>query len=122
MLVADESARSVEDVIQLAQAGAADHINLKIMKAGLRETIQMALVARALGMGLMIGGMLESRLAMACSFSLVLGLGGIDYLDLDTPLLLARDPWEGGYRYEGATLLPWNEPGLGLSPRSHQPI
>lgn len=115
-LAADESARKAEDVLLLAKGAAFDVINLKIMKSGLRESIQMALVARACGLGLMIGGMLESRLAMGCSFSLVLGLGGFDYLDLDTPLLLSHDPWEGGYQYVGASLVPWHEPGLGMRP------
>lgn len=121
-VAADESARTPEDVLALARANAADVINLKIMKSGLRETIQMALVARASGLGVMIGGMLESRLAMACSFSLVLGLGGIDLLDLDTPLLLESDPWVGGYRYEGPLLVPWQEAGLGMLPDPEFPF
>ena len=63
----------------------------------------------------MIGGMIETRVAMGCSFSLVLGLGGISILDLDTPLLLAEDPFDsGGYQYTGPILSPWYEPGLGL--------
>jgi L-alanine-DL-glutamate epimerase-like enolase superfamily enzyme len=119
-VAADESARSVADVLLLAQSGAAQVINLKIMKSGLREAIQMALVARALGLGLMIGGMLESRLAMGCSFALVLGLGGIEFLDLDTPLLLQSDPWQGGYRYEGSRMLPWQDAGLGMVPAAGQ--
>ena len=63
----------------------------------------------------MIGGMIESRIAMGCSFSLVLGMKGFDVLDLDTPLLLATDPVLGGYRYAGPTLLPWTGMGLELS-------
>jgi hypothetical protein len=62
----------------------------------------------------MIGGMVESRIAMGCSFSLVLGLGGFEILDLDTPLLLARDPVEGGYHYNGSRLVPWQDSGLGM--------
>ena len=115
-VAADESVRSAKDVVALAQAGAADVINVKIMKSGLRESIQMALVARALGLRLMIGGMMETRLAMGCSFALVLGLGGFEHLDLDTPLLLTSDPWDGGFSYQGPTLLPWYEPGLGVRP------
>ena len=119
-VAADEGARSVRDVLELARLGSADVINLKIMKSGLREAIQMAVVAKACGLQLMIGGMLETRLAMGCSFALVLGLGGFDYLDLDTPLLLVEDPWEGGYQYHGPALLPWREPGLGMRPVSEQ--
>ena len=63
----------------------------------------------------MIGGMIESRVAMGCSWSLVLGLGGFEILDLDIPLLLSVDPIQGGYHYEGSTLHPWHESGLGMS-------
>jgi len=51
---------------------------------------------------------------MGCSFGLVLGRGGFDLLDLDTPLLLATDPVKGGYRYEGPKLQPWQGHGLDL--------
>ena len=63
----------------------------------------------------MIGGMVETRIAMGCSFSLVLGLGGFDVLDLDTPLLLASDPVTGGYRYDGSRLQPWSGSGLDMN-------
>jgi hypothetical protein len=63
----------------------------------------------------MIGGMVETRIAMGCSFSLVLGLGGFTILDLDTPLLLAGDPVTNGYRYEGSRLQTWSAPGLDMN-------
>ena len=63
--------------------------------------------------------MVETRVAMGCSFSLVLGLGGFDVLDLDTPLLLASDPVTGGYRYHGPRLCPWQEAGLDLAVDAH---
>jgi hypothetical protein len=65
--------------------------------------------------------MVESRIAMGCSFSLVLGLGGFEILDLDTPLLLASDPVSGGYRYDGPRLVPWKAAGLGMSSVPTQP-
>jgi L-Ala-D/L-Glu epimerase len=52
---------------------------------------------------------------MGCSFSLVLGMKGFEVLDLDTPLLLDRDPVMGGYTYSGPHLLPWRESGLGMT-------
>jgi L-alanine-DL-glutamate epimerase-like enolase superfamily enzyme len=113
-LVADESASSPQDVLAICQAEAADVINLKIMKSGIRETIQMMLLARGHGLKLMAGGMLETRLAMGCSLALAVGLGGIDYLDLDTPLLLAEDPFLGGYAYDGPLLVVTDDPGLGV--------
>lgn len=84
-VAADESARSVHDLALLWRAGAADVINLKVMKSGLHETVDMARAARALGFDLMIGGMVESRLAMTVSACLAAGLGSFRFVDLDTP-------------------------------------
>jgi L-alanine-DL-glutamate epimerase-like enolase superfamily enzyme len=115
-VAADESVASAADALAVVRAGAADVINLKIMKSGVMEAVAIAQVARAAGLGLMIGGMMETRLAMGCSLALALGLEGIDHLDLDTPLLLATDPLEGGFRYDGPGMSVWHEPGLGMRP------
>ncbi|GJL56874.1 MAG: dipeptide epimerase [Nitrospirales bacterium] len=117
-IAADESVFTIEDARQIIQERAANLINLKITKSGLLPTVEIASLCRASNMPLMIGGMIETRLAMGCSFSLVLGLGGIKILDLDTPLLMAEDPLEaGGYTYSGPRLVPWHSAGLGLVPR-----
>jgi o-succinylbenzoate synthase len=113
-VAADESVRSLQDAKDVVHKQAADYINIKIMKSGVIEALAIATFAREAGLRLMIGGMVETRIAMGCSFGLVLGLGGFDVLDLDTPLLLAADPVEGGYRYDGPRLLPWSGPGLDL--------
>ncbi len=114
-IAADESVFSLKDAMRVIELGAADVVNLKITKSGLIETIDIASLCKTHGIGLMIGGMIETRVAMGCSFSLVLGLGGIDILDLDTPLLMEEDPFNsGGYQYDGPFLIPWHEPGLGL--------
>lgn len=114
-VAADESVRSLEDARTVVARGAADYINIKIMKTGVLEAAEIATFTLKAGLKLMIGGMLESRVAMGCSFSMVLGIKGFEVLDLDTPLLLSRDPVQGGYRYDGPTLHPWTEPGLGIS-------
>ena len=49
----------------------------------------------------MIGAMVETRLAMGFSAHYAAGLGGFDWIDLDTPLLLSGDPVCGGYIAEG---------------------
>ena len=121
-IAADESVGSVDDAKSVVERQAAQFINLKIMKSGLVEAIDIAAVARAHGVKLMIGGMVETRVAMGCSWSMVLGLGGIDVLDLDTPLLMATDPADGGYRYEGPFLEPWSGAGLGLTVRQPEHI
>jgi L-alanine-DL-glutamate epimerase-like enolase superfamily enzyme len=114
-VAADESVRSLDDARKVVEQGAADYINIKIMKTGVLEAADIAAFTLRSGLKLMIGGMLESRIAMGCSFSLVLGMKGFEVLDLDTPLLLAHDPIVGGYRYEGPSLQPWTEEGLGMS-------
>jgi L-Ala-D/L-Glu epimerase len=111
-VAADESVRSLADAQEVVARGAADYINIKIMKTGVAEAVEIASFTRASGLKLMIGGMVETRIAMGCSFSLVLGLGNFDVLDLDTPLLLASDPVRGGYRYDGSCLHPWSGPGI----------
>jgi L-alanine-DL-glutamate epimerase-like enolase superfamily enzyme len=113
-VAADESVRSLADAQEVVAQSAADYINIKIMKTGVAEAIEIASFTKVSGLKLMIGGMLETRIAMGCSFSLVLGLGGFDVLDLDTPLLLAGDPVTGGYRYEGSRLQPWTGSGLDM--------
>ena len=120
-VAADESVRSLADAHEVVARGAADYINIKIMKTGVAEAVEIASYTKAFGLKLMIGGMIETRVAMGCSLSLVLGLGGFDVLDLDTPLLLANDPVTGGYRYEGSLLQPWSGSGLDMqtTPTSH---
>jgi len=116
-VAADESVRSLPDARRVIEQRAADYINIKIMKTGVMEAREIAMYTLASGLKLMIGGMLETRIAMGCSFSLVLGMKGFEVLDLDTPLLLDRDPVLGGYGYSGPRLLPWRQPGLGMTSR-----
>ena len=114
-VAADESVRSLGDARQVVERGAADYINIKIMKTGVLEAAEIASFTLRCGLKLMIGGMVETRIAMGCSFSLVLGLKGFEVLDLDTPLLLSKDPVQGGYEYVGPQLQPWTIAGLGMS-------
>ena len=113
-VAADESVHSLADAQEIVARDAADYINIKIMKTGVVEAMEIATFAKMSDCKLMIGGMVETRIAMGCSFSLVLGLGRFDVLDLDTPLLLASDPVTGGYRYEGPHLQPCSGPGLDM--------
>jgi len=111
-IAADESVRTVADAQRVIQHQGADFINLKITKSGVMETLDIVSLAKHSGVQLMIGGMLETRVAMGCSLSLVLGIGGIDILDLDTPLLLTHDPVVGGFVYHCQYVQPWHGAGL----------
>jgi L-alanine-DL-glutamate epimerase-like enolase superfamily enzyme len=101
-VAADESAYSAANVAHLLAMGAVNVINIKLMKSGFVEALDIAAVCRAHSVQLMVGAMMESRLGIAAAAHLVAGLGGFRYIDLDTPMLLAADPFTGGYRQEGA--------------------
>ncbi len=116
-VAADESVRSLADARNVIAQGAADYINIKIMKTGVVEAVAITEATLGAGLKLMVGGMVETRIAMGCSFSLVLGMKGFEILDLDTPLLLANDPLTGGYQYRGPQLEPWHTAGLGITTR-----
>jgi len=116
-VAADESACSATDVLTLIEARAVDAINIKTMKCGLVEAMEMIAVARSAGLGLMIGGMVESKLSMTVSACLAAGMGGFGYVDLDTPWFMKNAPLEGGWLEHGATLrLDQIATGHGVSP------
>jgi L-alanine-DL-glutamate epimerase-like enolase superfamily enzyme len=96
-VAADESAASPSDVVRIANSGAASAINIKTMKCGLLPALDMVAVARSHGLKLMVGGMVESQLCMSVSACVAGGLGGFDWVDLDTPLFMKQTPWQGGY-------------------------
>lgn len=90
-LMADESCLVASDIPRLA--GVVDGINLKLMKCGsLREALRMIATARAHGLLVMCGCMIETSLgiASAAHFASLL-----DYADLDGAALLADDPFTG---------------------------
>ena len=86
-LCADESLHTRAELA--ACAARYGLINIKLDKAGgLTEALALAAEARARGFGLMIGCMVATSLAMAPAMILA---QGADFVDLDGPLLLARD-------------------------------
>ena len=97
----DESITKPADVVAAHRAGACDAVNVKIMKSGIARAAEIVAEARRCGLRTMIGGMVETRLAMSASACLAAGLGGFSIVDLDTPLFLAEDPFTGGLRYDG---------------------
>jgi L-alanine-DL-glutamate epimerase-like enolase superfamily enzyme len=80
-----------------------DAVNIKLDKTGgLTEALDMADAAHALGFDIMIGCMVATSLAMAPAMLLA---QQARFVDLDGPLLLARDR-DGGLRYEGSLIHP----------------
>ena len=100
-VAADESCRSSEDAARIARDRLAHVINIKLAKCGVAQALEIIAIARASGLGLMIGGMVETRLAMGFSAHLAAGTGAFQWIDLDTPLLLAEDPVLHGYTADG---------------------
>ena len=96
-IAADESCITLPDIPRIA--GKADVANLKLMKCGgLREAMRMIHAARAHGMEVMLGCMIESNASIAAAAHLAPLL---DYADLDGSLLLADDPYDGVPMPEG---------------------
>lgn len=110
-VVADESCQSLADVEALARAGVRG-INLKLMKAGgLGPGLRMARRAKQLGMRLMLGCMIETSIGVTAMAHLA---GLADWLDLDGPLLIADDPFDGlHYDERGGIHLP-DRAGIGV--------
>lgn len=115
-VAADENVVTAADAIRAAELGPPHAINVKIMKAGIVEALDVIAVARASGMSLMIGGMVESLLAMTVSAHLAAGSGGFTHVDLDTPLFFAENPMQGGFSQRGPLLLLPSSPGHGVVP------
>jgi len=108
-VIADESCRTADDIPALV--GAVDGINIKLAKCGsLREALRMIAVARAHGMTVMVGCMIESSLGItaAAHFTPL-----VDIVDLDGAALLADDPFTGARIDGGQVTLP-DGPGLGV--------
>ena len=105
----DEDCHRLRDVAACAEI--AHGINIKLSKSGgIREAVRMAHAARALGLGVMLGCMIESGLAIAAGCCVA---PLCDHVDLDGNLLLAEDPWPGVQLDDGVQV-PSDRPGLGV--------
>jgi L-alanine-DL-glutamate epimerase-like enolase superfamily enzyme len=106
----DEDCHTLADVAACEER--ADGINIKLAKSGgIREAVRMAHAARALGLGVMLGCMVESGLGISAGCQVA---SLCDHVDLDGNLLLAEDPWPGVEFVDGVQLPPI-APGLGVA-------
>lgn len=114
-VVADESFRGPADLDRLLAARAASAVNLKLAKlGGPLAALALGRRARAAGLGLMAGAMVETRVGLLAMAHVVAALGGVDWVDLDTALLLAEDPFTGGWQVDGPRVRLTAEAGLGV--------
>ena len=105
----DEDCHTLDDIADCARRG--HGVNIKLAKSGgIREALRMVPAARALGLGVMLGCMLESGLGIAAGASIA---SLCDHVDLDGNHLLREDPWPGVELVDGVQL-PSESPGLGV--------
>src|SRR4030095_10232692 len=110
-VIVDEGCQDLGDVAPVA--GYADGINIKLAKAGgVREALRMVHAARALGLRVMVGCMVESQLGVAPAAQIA---SLADWVDLDGHLLLADELFTG-LRFENGRVLPGMGAGLGVEP------
>jgi L-Ala-D/L-Glu epimerase len=107
----DENCHTLADVAECAQF--AHGINVKLAKSGgIHEGVRMVNAARALGLGCMLGCMVESGIGIAGGAHIA---SLFDHVDLDGNILIARDPFPGVEFVDGVQL-PAELPGLGVAP------
>jgi L-alanine-DL-glutamate epimerase-like enolase superfamily enzyme len=105
----DEDCHRLGDVAECAER--AHGINIKLAKSGgIREAVRMAHAARALGLGVMLGCMIESGLGISAGAQVA---SLCDHVDLDGNLLLSDDPWPG-VDFRDGVQVPSDQPGLGV--------
>src|ERR671936_647480 len=96
----DEDLHTLDDVRACAER--ADGLTVKLAKSGgIREAIRIVHAGRALGLGMMLGCMNESGLAVSAGAQIA---SLFDHVDLDGNLLLADDPWPGVELVDGVQL------------------
>lgn len=108
-LIADEFLQRLPDVVRAAEAY--DGINIKLMKStGMHEAYKMAVLARGLGMKVMLGCMTETSCAVTAAAQLS---PMVDWADLDGNLLIANDRFDGIKIVDGKVTIP-DRPGIGV--------
>jgi L-Ala-D/L-Glu epimerase len=116
-IMADESVYNHYDATRLITNNACDLVNIKVCKAGgIAQSLKIHEVCKAKNIPNMLGGMLESRVALTAFVHLALACSNIIYYDMDTCLLgHLVDPVINGVNYKGMQLQVPNLPGIGAS-------
>jgi len=114
-IMADESMFSPYDAFKILNMRAADLINIKLMKCGgIYNALRIVAIAETCGVECMLGSMIESKLSVTAAAHLAGARKSITRFDLDTAVLVAKDPVIGGIKNEAPMLIIPNEPGLGI--------
>jgi len=114
-IMADETVLSSRDTFRVAAHDYADHINIKLMKAGgITNAVRINLVAEAGEIETMAGCMDESVISIAAAAHFAVSFRNVHYADLDGHLDLDRDVARGGITIEDGFVIPVDAPGLGV--------
>ena len=114
-VMADESVFSPEDAVRIMQTGAADLVNIKLMKCGgLYNALKIVSAAEVYGVECMIGCMLEAKISVNAAVHLACAKKIITKIDLDGPVLCSEDPILGGAEFDEQRITVSDEPGLGI--------
>jgi L-alanine-DL-glutamate epimerase-like enolase superfamily enzyme len=115
-IMADESVFNHYDAIRLIKAGACDYVNIKFAKSGgILEALKINRVCEEAGIPCMMGGMLESRVALSAFAHFAQSQANVVFYDMDTCLIGHQaDPVKGGIQYNGFLVETPTAPGLGV--------
>ncbi len=115
-VLADEAVFSPEDAMTIMKMGAADLINIKLMKCGgLYNALKIASAAEVFGVECMIGCMLEAKISVNAAVHLSCAKNIITKVDLDGPVLCSEDPILGGAVFNEKEITVSDAPGLGIT-------
>jgi L-alanine-DL-glutamate epimerase-like enolase superfamily enzyme len=113
-ILADEAVFSTADAIKVITTGAADMLNIKLMKTGgISEALRIISVAEAYGVQCMMGCMMEGKISVAAAAHLACAKNVITMADLDGPSLYANDPYTGGPSFGGQLISMTKSNGIG---------
>ncbi len=114
-VLADESVFSPLDAMKIIQTGAADLINIKLMKCGgITPALKIADAASIMGVECMLGCMLEAKISVNAAVHVACARSIITKIDLDGPVLCSEDPIIGGSVFNEKDISISKEPGLGI--------
>lgn len=113
-IVADESAGTVAECVEVIDRNAAHGVNIKLMKCGGPTPARFIHdYAHSAGLSLMLGCNDETRISIAAGVHLAQSMPGLQFADLDGHMDLASDPSSGGFDIVAGCLVLSDKPGLG---------
>jgi L-Ala-D/L-Glu epimerase len=114
-VMADESVYGVRDLVEVIRRRSADLVNVKLAKCGGLDVARTLLeVARAHGVGTVVGSMMETPIGVGAAASLVAAHPTTTVPDLDAAWWAASPPVVGGLTYDAAEVVLPDAPGLGV--------